>query len=448
MSLNSTINRELDQKVKCIIGLTNDKSIVRNDLKLIAKIVENMDKRWGLWQYVNSYSNNKLNDEDFKLPSDSKKKSKKKTTDEETAVNNDSTNQSIVQNEEEEESTPSQKQELILTKNPFIEEANEYLTKLSNQSNTTPATTTTTNSSSPTTKTEEIKEKDDSDTAKSKLITLNKTFELEKDEIASRLLDKLILYLRIVHSIDYYNVTEYQQEDWMPNRCGILHARGSTHTKSSNQTNIVSILNGMNINYFDPSAIKKVQLEEWQRLFEISIKSYVDYRERIDMEIARRLGLKDLNEEIEKFMNLNCQKVEKDIWLCPISGKKFKGPDYVRKHIETKQRDKLLDLRKDVDYFNRFVLDPKRPYLPEHPLTKNMTLMNSNQQQQQQMAMPYSDYYPRSNVNNNNNNNNMYAQFNQFQPKNFNQYQSNSYPMYNNNNNNNFSTPMSHKQRR
>ena len=62
----------------------------------------------------------------------------------------------------------------------------------------------------------------------------------------------------------------------------------------------------------------------------ISVKSYVEYRERIDLEIARRLGLKDLNNEIEKFISSNCQKVEKDIGLWPLSGKKFKGPDYVK----------------------------------------------------------------------------------------------------------------------
>lgn len=37
---------------------------------------------------------------------------------------------------------------------------------------------------------------------------------------------RIILYLRIVHSVDYYNHCEYPNEDEMPNRCGILHARG------------------------------------------------------------------------------------------------------------------------------------------------------------------------------------------------------------------------------
>lgn len=45
-----------------------------------------------------------------------------------------------------------------------------------------------------------------------------------------RVLDRLILYLRIVHSVDYYNHCEYPYEDEMPNRCGIMHARSGPPT--------------------------------------------------------------------------------------------------------------------------------------------------------------------------------------------------------------------------
>lgn len=49
---------------------------------------------------------------------------------------------------------------------------------------------------------------------------------VERDDTLISVLDKIILYLRIVHSVDYYNHCEYPNEDEMPNRCGILHARG------------------------------------------------------------------------------------------------------------------------------------------------------------------------------------------------------------------------------
>ena len=41
----------------------------------------------------------------------------------------------------------------------------------------------------------------------------------------SQALDSMIVYLRTVHSIDFYSCSEYPNEDEMPHRYGILHAR-------------------------------------------------------------------------------------------------------------------------------------------------------------------------------------------------------------------------------
>lgn len=56
------------------------------------------------------------------------------------------------------------------------------------------------------------------------------TTTVERDDTLISVLDRIILYLRIVHSIDYYNHCDYPNEDEMPNRCGILHARGPPPT--------------------------------------------------------------------------------------------------------------------------------------------------------------------------------------------------------------------------
>ena len=42
-----------------------------------------------------------------------------------------------------------------------------------------------------------------------------------------QVLDRLLFYLRVVHSVDYYTGSQYHIEDEMPNRCGIMHVRGS-----------------------------------------------------------------------------------------------------------------------------------------------------------------------------------------------------------------------------
>lgn len=57
--------------------------------------------------------------------------------------------------------------------------------------------------------------------------------DLTVDVNLVRVLDRLILYLRVVHSVDYYNGGDYPHEDEMPNRCGIIHVRGPAPEKAT-----------------------------------------------------------------------------------------------------------------------------------------------------------------------------------------------------------------------
>lgn len=74
--------------------------------------------------------------------------------------------------------------------------------------------------------------------------------------------------------------------------------------------------------------------------------------------------------EVEKFVQANTQELSKDKWLCPLSGKKFKGPDFIRKHIFNKHAEKVNEVMTEAEYFNNYLKDPKRPQLPEHPGNK------------------------------------------------------------------------------
>jgi len=51
---------------------------------------------------------------------------------------------------------------------------------------------------------------------------------------------------------------------------------------------------------------------------------------------------------VEKFIQANTQELAKDKWLCPLSGKKFKGPEFVRKHIFNKHAEKVAEVKKEV----------------------------------------------------------------------------------------------------
>ena len=68
---------------------------------------------------------------------------------------------------------------------------------------------------------------------------------LDRDEKLIKVLDKLILYLRIVHSIDFYAAVEYSNEDDMPSRISMMHARGVL------QSNILKTAEGLlNFSYY------------------------------------------------------------------------------------------------------------------------------------------------------------------------------------------------------
>jgi len=53
--------------------------------------------------------------------------------------------------------------------------------------------------------------------------------------------------------------------------------------------------------------------------------------------------------EVEKFITANTQELAKDKWLCPLSGKKFKGPEFVRKHIMAKHMEKVEEVKQEVN---------------------------------------------------------------------------------------------------
>ena len=138
--------------------------------------------------------------------------------------------------------------------------------------------------------------------------------EIEIDRSYTHTLDKLVLYLRVVHSFDLYNCIEYQLEDAMPNRCGIMFVRPALPLNAA-------------------SASLRVSSEEAQahmRSFEAKLKPYCEYKERLEAEAARKLGTREQRDEIEKFIKANTQELAPDRWLCPLSGKRFKVLTFLR----------------------------------------------------------------------------------------------------------------------
>uniref|UniRef100_A0A3Q1CX79 Arsenite-resistance protein 2 n=1 Tax=Amphiprion ocellaris TaxID=80972 RepID=A0A3Q1CX79_AMPOC len=257
------VNRDLARRVRNVNGITQHKQVLRNDIKLAAKLIHALDEKGDLWTINYSFNPILKNITDYLI-----------------------------------EEVSAEEEELLGSGSGMDPEES---TKEGNPAETT----------------------------------------VERDD--KLVLDRLALYLRIVHSIDYYNTCEYPSEDEMPNRCGMIHVRGP----------------------IPPNRITHGEVQQWQKMMEEKLIPLFSLKEILSEEEAAKMGRKDPEEEVEKFVSANTQELGKDKWLCPLSGKKFKGPEFVRKHILNKHGDKIEEVKKEVAFFNNFLMDAKRPSLPE-----------------------------------------------------------------------------------
>ncbi|KAK5848046.1 hypothetical protein PBY51_005700 [Eleginops maclovinus] len=263
--LSPVVNRDLCRRVRCVNGLTHHRPVVRNDIRLSARLIHSLDLKGALWQGQMETNPVLKNITDFLI-----------------------------------EEVSAEEEELIGASG-----GNE----------------------------------EDKDPA-----SFSSEVAVETDDKLIKVLDRLLLYLRLVHSVDYYNFCEYPAEDEMPHRCGLIHVRGPL-----------------------PAArITAAEVSEHQRMCEERLAPLLSASESLSEEEAAKLGKKDPEQEVEKFLVANTQELSKDKWLCPLSGKKFKAPEFVRKHILNKHGDKVSAVRQEVVFFNNFLLDAKRPALPEN----------------------------------------------------------------------------------
>ncbi|KAK3926902.1 Serrate RNA effector molecule-like protein [Frankliniella fusca] len=299
--LGAIVNRDLSRRIRTVSGITSHKQVVRHDIKLTAKIVHNLDEKAGLWVSEN------VSEASEKIETDKVETSEEQKEVETPKPEKQADNQSFG----------------LLSKNPVLKNITDYLIEEASAEEE-----------------ELLGQSTDQEEGQ-----VEEVATVDRDDQLIKVLDKLLLYLRIVHSVDYYNHCEYPNEDEMPNRCGIMHARGT------------------------PPSTKVTQQEitDYCRMFEQKIASFLQPASKISDEEYSKLGAKEADAEVEKFVQANTQELAKDKWLCPLSGKKFKGPEFVRKHIFNKHGEKVEEVKKEVEYFNNYLKDPKRPQLPEHP---------------------------------------------------------------------------------
>ncbi|GAB6018658.1 Serrate RNA effector molecule [Chamberlinius hualienensis] len=278
--LGAIVNRDLTRRIRPCNGIAAHRQVARTDIKLAAKIIQNLDKKHGLW------------------------------TEETTDDGGEKTGFDLI------------------SQNPLLKNITDYLIEEADAEE------------------EELLGKSTSEEKKEG--EPGNEMTIERDETLLKMIDRLLFYLRIVHSVDYYNHSDYPNEDEMPNRCGIMHSRGVA-----------------------PSIkVTQAEINDYITSFEQKMAVFLSPNAKLSDDEAVKLGKKDPKAEVEKFIAANIQEIGKDKWLCPLSGKKFKGPEFVKKHIFNKHGEKVEEVKKEVDYFNNYLMDPKRPQLPDHPINR------------------------------------------------------------------------------
>ncbi|CDW52636.1 serrate RNA effector molecule [Trichuris trichiura] len=293
--LGAIVNRDLTRRIRAVNSITGHKAVMQNDLRHVARLVQMYDKRANLWGSKEEGSENTVTDSD---------------------------DHPLVQGGFAE-----------MSKNPLLSNITDYLVEEANAEEEELLGTAT----------DETNLNGDTKVHFEQDATLTQARAVEfKFLNYGKVIDPLLLYLRIVHSVDYYNHGEYPNEDEMPNRCGLIHVRGSPSVNQSE-----SFVN------------------EFIRNFETKLQPLLTGKEKLSEEEVEKLGKKDREKEVEAFISANCQELAENKWLCPLSGKKFKGPEFVRKHIFNKHPEKVEEVRVEVDYFNNYLYDPKRPFAME-----------------------------------------------------------------------------------
>ncbi|KAK3089966.1 hypothetical protein FSP39_008080 [Pinctada imbricata] len=201
--LGATLNRELKQRIRPVNGISAHKQILRSDVKLAAKIIQNLDNKWGIWEEPEEEKKDKTKELTFSL----------------------------------------------ISRNPVLKNITDYLVEEGSYEE------------------EELL----GESMEEKEKETNNEVTVERDEGMIKALDRMVLYLRIVHSVDYYSANEYPNEDEMPHRCGIMHCRGIPPTTKITQQDV----------------------NDWIANFENKMKQFTEAKDKLDDDAVVKLGKKD-----------------------------------------------------------------------------------------------------------------------------------------------------------
>jgi hypothetical protein len=157
--------------------------------------------------------------------------------------------------------------------------------------------------------------------------------------VGPKRLDLQIAYLRLVHLFDYYSGEEFDDECEMVRLAGFCHLRRKYKAPPSEEGHPQAVLD---------------EFAKWCELVDSKCRA------RLDAATAMLDGGKEKQKEA-KLSGLFCEQV-KELesgmkYGCGYCDKKFRGADFVRRHIMNKHEKEVADAL----YFKNYEDDPNRP---------------------------------------------------------------------------------------
>ncbi|MCP9258149.1 Serrate RNA effector molecule-like protein [Dirofilaria immitis] len=262
--LGAVINRDIARRVRSVNGITGHKQVAQNDLRQAAKLTALYDKKNGLYQS----GNQEEHQSSFELDA---------VAQSQNPLLKNLTDFLIEEASAEEEELLGISSGIIFIWNIEMNAVEAY--------------------------------------RKKGIVEEDQKVPFQRDDALIARLDRIIIYLRIVHSIDFYNHGEYPNEDVMPNRCGMMHVRGA------------------------PPSVSQWGTDDNGRTL-IAQKFVTDF-------------IAGFNSRIETALMSETSLTESELDSL--------GPEFIRKHLTTKHGEKLDQVRQEVLYFNNYLTDSKRP---------------------------------------------------------------------------------------
>jgi hypothetical protein len=162
---------------------------------------------------------------------------------------------------------------------------------------------------------------------------------------STKFLDKLLWYLRIVHSFDYYNFTLYRHEDDLTLKMGVIHVRGEPEEMDPN---------------VDKSAIESY-LEKIERGFEQfghsqSQKYVTKDEERYNYKSYGKVITDELTSYSHKIQKPRSAEME-EVYKCRHCQKEFQKLSDIGRHFVSKHRWAIDAIELETDFFNAYLFD-------------------------------------------------------------------------------------------